>query len=318
MKIAVLEYENVIKSSVAGPYDMFSQLNGLAKMLLPDSEIEEISVEILSSSGLKNDDKYDLVIVPAMEFSTIFQVLEREQNMINWIKLQYEKGAEIASICLGAFLLAATGLLAKKRATTHWMGAEIFKKMYPETRLVDDKIITDYDRIYTSGGAYSFTTLIIYLIEKYFGHEVAIIVSKVFLIHIHDSVQTPFNILNLQKSHNNDTIESVQRYIESNFSKGIRIEELAKMANMTDRTFMRNFKKATGNSPYEYIQKVKIEKAKKLLELKDIGIEQVSFEVGYNDFAAFRKTFKKYAGLTPSKYKKTYGKMFRPDFVYAK
>lgn len=318
MKVAVLDYKNVVMSSVAGPYDMFSQINGLMENFCPSLKIEKVQVEIIKSEDLNNEMKYDLVIIPAMDFLKIMEVLENEKKMIEWIKLQYEKGSEVASICLGAFLLASAGLLNEKKATTHWLGADLFRNMFPEVNVVDDKIITDYDRIYTSGGAYSFTTLMIYLIEKHFGHETAVITSKVFMVHIHDTAQTSFNIFNLQKTHNNNSIEKIQQYIEKNFSKGIRIEELADLANMTVRTFIRNFKKATGNTPYEYIQKVKIERAKKLLELMDVGIEQVSFEVGYSDFAAFRKIFKKYVGLTPSKYKKTYGKMFYPEFVYAK
>jgi transcriptional regulator GlxA family with amidase domain len=122
-------------------------------------------------------------------------------------------------MCLGAFILASTGLLNGKPATTHWMGADNFRQMFPDVNLVDERIITDYQRIYTSGGAYSFTSMIVYLVDKIFGHDVAVLISKVFLVNINDISQTSFNILSLQKNHGNDDIERVQAYIEQNFTK---------------------------------------------------------------------------------------------------
>ena len=315
MKIAVLDFQHAVKSSVTGPYDIFDQTNKIVDTFAPGISIEKIEVEIVNADQTDNYVKFDLVIIPAIQFDRIQEALANQSKITNWLQRQYADGAELASICLGAFILAATGLLDNKFATTHWMGAAAFRKMFPKTDLLDDKIITDHQRIYTCGGAYSFTTLIIYLIDKYFGHEVAVIVSKVFLIHLHDFKQTPFHILNLQKNHNNDSIQRVQRHIETNFTDKLNIEDLAQLANMTARTFIRKFKKSTGSTPYEYLQRIKMERAKKLLETKDIGIEQVSYEVGYSDFASFRKVFKKNVGLNPSEYKRLYGKMNTPGYI---
>jgi len=187
--------------------------------------------------------------------------------------------------------------------------------MFPNVDLLDDKIITHYDRLYTSGGAYSFTSLMIYLIEKYFGHEAAVLLSKIFLVHLHDATQSTFCILNLQKGHNNPDIRKVQDYLENNYPKTVTIDKMAEIACMSPRTFMRNFKKHTGNTPNKYLQKVRVENAKKMLEHSGLSIEQICMEVGYIDFAAFRKIFKKYAGLTPSNYKRQYGKTFLPAIV---
>lgn len=315
MKIAVLDYPHAVMSSVFGPFDMFNQTNQIIDTFGAGINIEKIEAEIINEDKIGKYVKYDLVIIPAFEFDRIPEVLKNPSGLTSWLQRQYADGAELASICLGAFILASTGLLDNKFATTHWMGAEAFRNMFPKVDLLDDKIVTDHQRIYTCGGAYSFTTLIIYLIDKYFGHEVAVLVSKVFLIHMHDFKQTPFHILNLQKSHNDNSIQRVQRYIESNFTNKINVEDLAQLANMTPRTFMRKFKKLTGSTPYEYLQRIKMEKAKKLLETKDIGIEQVSYEVGYSDFASFRKVFKKNVGSTPSEYKRLYGKMNTPGYL---
>lgn len=315
MKIAVLDYQHAVKSSVTGPYDIFDQTNKIVDNFAPGINIEKIKVDIVNMDQTPGYVKYDLVIIPAIQFDRIKEAMTNQSKTVRWLQRQYADGAELASICLGAFVLAATGLLDNKFATTHWMGAEAFRNMFPKIDLLDDKIITDHQRIYTCGGAYSFTTLIIYLIDKYFGHEVAVMVSKVFLIHLHDFKQTPFHILNLQKGHNNDSIQIVQRHIESNLTDKLNVDELAQLANMTPRTFIRKFKKSTGSTPYEYLQRIKMEKAKKLLETKDIGIEQVTYEVGYSDFASFRKVFKKNVGLNPSEYKRLYGKMNKPGYI---
>ncbi len=310
MQIAVLQYPNAVMSSVVGPYDMFSQVNDLVQSFRPDIELPKVEVSIVQLSEIDDHTNYDLVVLPAMQFTHIDNVIRNSQQLTPWLKKQYKNGAEIASICLGAFLLAESGLLDNLSATTHWLGAGLFKARYPKVKLVDDKFITDFRRIYTSGGAFSFTTLVIYLIDKYFGNEVAILLSKVFLIHLHNSQQTSYKILAFQKQHNNEAIETVQNFIEHNIEKTITVEALAEKAGMSVRTFMRNFKKATGDTPNAYIQKVRVEMAKKMLESSEERIEQISLLVGYNDFASFRKTFKKTVGLNPSEYKRLYNRPF--------
>jgi len=306
MRIGVVQIPHVVQSSLVGPLDMFNQLNVIQQNFRPDIKIPKVEAEIIDFHNLSSSENFDLIILPAMQFNHIENVLENSGDLVNWLIKQYKSGTEIASICLGAFLLAKTGLLNSKDATTHWMGAPLFKKMFPEVNLVDDKFITDNRSIYSSGGAYSFTTLIIYLIEKYFGHDMAVLTSKVFLIHLHDSNQTGYKILNLQKNHNDETIVEIQKYIENNLDKPLLLEDLAQKANLSLRTFIRRFKNATGDTPNVYIRKVRVEKAKKLLENTDTRVEELCFETGYSDFASFRKTFKKIAGQTPSEYKKLY------------
>ncbi|MCT4637647.1 MAG: helix-turn-helix domain-containing protein [Bacteroidales bacterium] len=310
MNIAILDFDKAVKSSVIGPYDMLSQINDLTATFRPDLKIKQVDVSIVNIDNINRDITYDLIIIPAMHFIYIKEVLEQFSDYNDWFTDQYNRGAEIASMCLGAFILASTGLLNGKPATTHWMGADNFRQMFPDVNLVDERIITDYQRIYTSGGAYSFTSMIVYLVDKIFGHDVAVLISKVFLVNINDISQTSFNILSLQKNHGNDDIERVQAYIEQNFTEELPVADLASLANMTLRTFERNFKKYTGDTPSVYIRKVKIEKAKRLLETETIGVEQVCYEVGYSDFASFRKVFKKIVGIIPSEYKKIYGNIY--------
>jgi transcriptional regulator GlxA family with amidase domain len=331
MNIAIVNFRDSVLSSVVGPYEMLGKTPSILENFGIESNSVKFEVEIVtdfntfsqsgettghpqlsSAATLQSTKVYDLIVIPAMTEDKINIVLEREKRLIDWIKWQYHEGAEVASICLGAFILASTGLLHGKCATTHWLGVDYFKEMFPDVILVDDKIIVDNGNLYTSGGAFSFTSLMIYLIEKYCGHQAAVTMSKVFLVNVHDTQQTSYSILSLQRRHNDKQIKHVQQYIEENYMKSLKTETLAKIAILGVRTFIRRFKKATGNTPYEYIQRVKVEVAKKMLEKSNDGVEQISMNVGYIDFSAFRKVFKKNVGITPSDYKKRYSNMFFP------
>jgi transcriptional regulator GlxA family with amidase domain len=313
---------------VAGPYDMFSKVKMIAENMRVKTktvfEVDIVNSKTLVSSKpfnmlgnlvMNNRKQYDLVIVPAMQMDCIDKTLNHETDMIKWIKKQHARGAEIASMCLGAFLVASTGLLNGKRATTHWMGSEYFKQLFPKVKLEDDKVIIDEGRIYSSGAAFSFTSLIIYLIEKFCGRDMALAASKVFMIQVHDSSQHAFSIFNLQRNHEDDNIGRVQDYIEKNYDQLPTIASLAGKFNMSARTFIRKFTSITGNTPLEYIQRVRVEAAKRLLEKGKLTVEQVCMEAGYADFGFFRNIFKRLTGLKPQEYKRKYGHMFTDEVL---
>jgi transcriptional regulator GlxA family with amidase domain len=245
----------------------------------------------------------------------IDKTLKDEADMIKWIKKQHERGADIASMCLGAFLVASTGLLNGKKATTHWMGSDYFRQLFPKVKLEDDKVIIDEGRIYSSGAAFSFTSLIIYLIEKFCGRDMSLASAKVFMIQVHDSSQHSFSIFNLQRNHEDYNIGRVQDYIEKNYDQLPTIAGLAGKFNMSARTFIRKFTSITGNTPIEYIQRVRVEAAKRLLEKGKLTVEQVCMEAGYSDFGFFRNIFKRLTGLKPQEYKRKYGHMFADDVL---
>ncbi len=334
MNIAILNFDYAVMSSVIGPYDILSKTNAFLDSFYPGNAYPRLNVKVLQTNKalitnpneselpgimsmeyIRENEIFDFVIIPAMDFDKIPHVLKNEANTIDWLKWQYAEGAEIASICLGAFLLASTGLLDGKTATTHWLGAKPFREMFSAVTLLDDKIIVDHNRIYSSGGAFSFTSLMIYLIEKFFDHRAAMLVSKVFMIHIHDTRQTSYSIFHQQKAHGDPDMSIVQGYIESHYKDSISNEKLASLINFSNRTLARRFKKATGNTPYEYVQRIRIESAKKMLENIDTGVEQVALDVGYEDFSSFRKVFKRLTGITPLDYKRKYGKTFLPEYV---
>ena len=248
--------------------------------------------------------KTDLIIIPAIKANSI----DKNLDFIPWITSQYKQGAEVASLCVGAFLLAATGLLNGKQCSTHWIAADAFRQRFPEVFLATEKIITDDQGLYTSGGAYSFFNLILYLIEKYTGRETAIYLSKLMEIEIERDTQSPYNIFRGQKDHEDEPIKQAQTYMESNVGKKISVDQLAGLFAISRRNFERRFKKATSNTPVEYLQRVKIEAAKKSLESGRENINEVMYSVGYSDSKAFRTIFKKLTGLSPLDYRKKYNR----------
>jgi transcriptional regulator GlxA family with amidase domain len=285
--------EPMFKVQLVGISRATSQRNGLFS-INPDVLIDEIS-------------STDLIIIPAVHGDPA-EVMKANAAFVPWIIKQYKAGAEVASLCIASFFLAGTGLLKGKQCATHWTAANDFRAMFPDVHLVDDKIMTEDDGIYTSGGAYSFLNLLIYIIEKYAGRDMAIMIAKAFMIDIDRISQSPFIMFQGQKSHDDEPIKKAQEFIEHNFEEKITVDQLASMLALGRRNMERRFKKATSNTVVEYIQRVKVEAAKKNLETSRKNINEVMYEVGYSDTKAFRTIFKKITGLSPNEYKQKYNR----------
>lgn len=314
LTILVPEGENNL-SSIVGAYKIFSRANAYRKNVgkreIFKIELAGISKKVGFYDGLFSVKphtnisaiaKTDLIIIPSLNHNYQATV-KSNKKLIGWIGDQYKEGAEIASICTGAFLLASAGLLEGKNCSTHWSAVENFRTMFPNVKLQPDRLITDEHGIYTNGGAYSFLNLVLYLIEKYYDRETAIFCSKVFQIDIDRTTQSQFTIFNTQKKHGDELISKAQTYLEENIEEKISFEKLASKLAISRRNFDRRFIKATGNTPVEYLQRVKMEAAKKELEKGRKPIAEIMNEVGYSDDKAFREVFKKVTGLSPLDYK---------------
>lgn len=307
-------------TNIEGTHQIFSEVNAylasIQKSPLFDVQLVGLDSNISQRNGLytikpnkliHEVNKTDLIIIPAM-LGDLENAIQLNQDFIPWITKHYMKGAELVSFCVGAFFLAATGLLNGKQCATHWRFANEFRKMFPEAHLVDDKIMTEDRGIYTSGGAYSYTNLLLYLVEKHAGREIAVVISKMFMIDIDRHSQSPFIMFRGQKEHEDHLIIKAQDFIESNFQEKITIDQLANLLALGRRSLERRFKKATSNTVTEYIQRVKMEAAKKELETSRKTINELMYEIGYNDTKAFRATFKKITGLSPIEYRNKYNK----------
>ncbi len=248
--------------------------------------------------------RHDLLIIPSVADPNGFEsLISSNTALIEWMGAQYKNGAEIASICTGAFLLAATGLLNGKTCSTHWQAESDFRRLFPNIDLQIDKMLMASHGLYTNGGAYSFLNLILVLVEKYFDRQTAIYCSKVFQIDFDRAAQSPFSIFRPQKNHGDKMVCEAQSYLEENLNEKISFEKLACKLNVSRRNFDRRFIKATGNTPVEYLQRVKVEAAKSTLEKGRKNIFEVMDDVGYTDERAFREVFKKITGLSPLDYK---------------
>jgi len=310
----------VALSCIEGPFILFNKTNefldamGKERLfevqlvgLSSDAQVYDRAFSVKPDLAIADVQKTDLIIIPAVN-GNMKHVIDQNKDFLPWIVQQYKGGSEVASLCVGTFLLASTGLLKGKRCSTHWNAENEFREMFPDIDLVSDKIITDEQGIYSSGGANSFWNLLLYLLEKYTDRDMAILFSKYFEIEIDRNNQSAFSMFTGQKKHEDEPIIKAQEFIENNYHDKITIEQLTTMLALSRRNFERRFKKATNNTVTEYIQRVKVEAAKKDFEAGRKNINEVMYEVGYNDTKAFRTTFKKITGLLPVEYRNKYNK----------
>ena len=318
--ISILVPESSVLAAIDDPRHIFSQVNDFAKAAgkLPVFDIKFVGIEkdvkLHDSSFTVHADllldevqSTDLIFIPAFYGDTI-DFLEINKEFIPWIIEQKKNGAEIVSLCVGAFLLAKTGLLNGKKCSTHWRAADEFQTMFPEIDLQTDKIITEEDGIYTSGGATSYWNLLLYLVEKFTNRETAVLTAKIFAIDIKRDSQSQFIIFHNQTEHTDEVIKKAQKFIENHFHERITTDELSDKLAISRRSLERRFKRATNNTINEYIQRVKIEAAKNSFETSRKNITEVMFDVGYSDSKSFRGTFKKITGMTPFDYRNKYNK----------
>ncbi|HEX8545306.1 MAG TPA: helix-turn-helix domain-containing protein [Cytophagaceae bacterium] len=307
-------------SSIVGAYKIFSRANEYCKKqggkksyaiqvagISKSVEYYDGLFTVKPHTNISAIKKTDLVVIPSLNHNYETAV-KKNKPMIDWIEKQYDNGAEVASICTGAFILASSGVLDGKSCSTHWSAIENFGAMFPKVNLQADKLITDEKGVYTNGGAYSFLNLIIYLVEKYFDRPTAIFCSKVFQIEMDRNSQSEFVIFTGQKLHSDDLVKKAQEYIESKVHEKILMEELSSKFSVGRRNFDRRFIKATGNTPVEYSQRVKIEAAKKAFETSRKTVNEVMYDVGYSDVKAFREAFRKITGKSPLEYRNKYNK----------
>jgi transcriptional regulator GlxA family with amidase domain len=315
-RVTFLLADGVLKpSSLFGSIEIFEKANEFyihqGKQAVYDIRIAGVQLQQKLLNGaftidavedIHNIQQTDCIIIPGFDSRDDYAI-RKSREVLDWVIRQYKNGAEVVSLCTGAFLLAATGLLKGKPCATHWKAEASFRRLFPELDLHTNKIITDQHGVYTAGGAVSSLNLILYLVEKYHGREVALYCAKVLQIDIGRDSQSPFILFEGLKDHKDEAIRGAQDYIETNIGERVTVEILADRWAMNRINFSRRFKRATQLSPMDYIQRIKIEAAKRSLESTRKSINEVMYSVGYVDVKAFRTIFKKVAGVTPLEYK---------------
>jgi transcriptional regulator GlxA family with amidase domain len=321
--ITIVALDSSVASTFTGPMDVFSLSgilwNGISgKTPAPDFTVRMVTkdgkpvkclngITLTPHCSMHDIHRTDLVMVSAISGS-ISEAIEANREVVTWLKEIYKKGAWIASVCTGAFILAETGLLDSKTATTHWGFVRQFRKRYVKVKCRPDELITDEGDLFCSGGSNSCIDLSLYLVEKLCGRTVALQCAKTMVYDLGRSTQAPYSALIAKRSHRDSMIHDVQNWIEEHFSQRHGVSILAGRVNMSERTFQRRFKEATGDTPLSFLQKVRIEAARDLLETGGKSFEEITSLVGYEDPASFRKIFLRQTGLLPRDYQRLYRK----------
>ncbi|HLR37660.1 MAG TPA: helix-turn-helix domain-containing protein [Chitinophagaceae bacterium] len=317
--VAIIVYEDAFLSAMAAIIDLLTTTNQLLrkegrppafKLILVGVDNDKVMLEWRSQfdcqKTLAEVQNADLVIIPAFKGDRDpMKVLAKNEAVVPWLQRMYAQGSEVASLCFGAYFLAEAGLLNGKNYTSHWLAMEELKKRYPKAKVKPDAVLTDEEGIYTGGGGFSSLNLLSYIISKFCGRSIALKLSKLFSIDLDRVTQSHFFVFQGQRRHNDQEIHNAQTIIEKNY-KEITVGEVAEQLPMSKRSFIRRFKKSTQYTPQEYLQRVKVEAAKKMLEREGKHIKEVMYEVGYTDLKFFGKMFKKYTNLTPTAYGRKY------------
>ncbi len=259
----------------------------------------------------------DVLVVSALD-PDVEAHLAANRDAVDYVRRVYARGADVMSLCTGAFVLAEAGLLDGREVATHWAFAELLRARYPRVRVAPDAVVVDHGRICTAGGATSFLPMTMLLVERLLGADVARAASRMFLIDVNKSPQRAYAMFASQKLHGDEGVLRAQRAIERDLSVGVSVEELARVASTSVRTFARRFKAATGNTPRDYVQRVRVEAAKRALEAGGASVAEVAAGVGFSDAVAFRRLFVAHTGLTPTDYRARYGPRAAPVWVVPK
>jgi transcriptional regulator GlxA family with amidase domain len=250
--------------------------------------------------------KTELIFLPSTGPS-LNDIVERNGRVVPWLRRWHKRGAAIASVCTGVGLVAASGLLDGKRATTHWGVAPSFRKKFPKVKWMPEMMVTEDRGFYCGGGVNASLDLSLYLVERYCGHEVAMQTAKALLIETPRAWQAGFGIVPLKTEHSDDAISGAQEWLHKNFHRSFSLEAPARAVGMSLRNFVRRFKQATGDAPLIYLQKLRVAAAKRLLESDHRGVQEISEAVGYQDVAFFREIFERHTGASPSAYRRRFG-----------
>lgn len=317
-KVTILAMQNTIATTVLGPMDVFFLAGRLWNVIYDQKMTPFFDVEIVSETGDPVKCLNNLLIVPhravkevkKTDLIIISSITNRERKpkhnpaTIQWLKQQHRRGASIASVCTGAFLLAATGLLDGKTATTHWGFMDLFREQYPRVHLKPEHLITDEQTLYCAGALSAGIDLSLYLVEKYCGHEIAIQCSKSLLHDMGRQSQAPYSVFQFQKKHGDEAVKAAQLWLEDHYAEPVDMDVTARMHGMSRRSFERRFKKATGDTPLFYLQRTRVEVAKRLMEAQRVTFDEISYQTGYENSSHFREVFKKHTGLLPTEYQR--------------
>jgi len=320
--VTVVLLERALPSTSVAPIEIFSNAGILWQMIHGQPMVPRFRVRTVSLDGratkhtvpvrlqpegtLASVKKTDLIVVPTAEFD-LDASNRANAVLIPWLRRQYTRGASIAGICTGVSLLAEAGLLEGRPATTHWAMVREFRRRYPTVDWQPDRFITESDRIFCGGGVYSAIDLSLYLVERYCGHELAVETAKALLLETPRIWQSGYGAAPPRSAHDDDPVRRAQDWLFRNFKQPVSLDDLAARVGMSPRNFARRFSAATGETPLNYLHRLRIDAARHLLETRGKSVAEVSQQVGYEDLGFFRRLFRRHTGASPQAYRARFG-----------
>ena len=329
-KVTILGLYNSMATTIFGPMDILNQAGRLwnrvsnapqtpffdVTIASPDGQPIKCSNNVLIQPhcGIETVGKTDLIIIASATY--IKKILQKNPELVPWILKQYNQGTQVASICTGVFLLAEAGLLDGKSATLHWRFTEMFQKKYPKINLKQDKMFIDHGRLYCSAGVNAGLDLTLYLVEKFCGRQAAVECAKTMVLDLGRELQTPYDSFLFSKNHDDTLVIKAQKWIEQHHTQLIDYDLLADKYQISRRSLERRFKQVTGVTPLGYLQKIRVQTAKDLLEEGSKTFNEITYQVGYEDIAFFRKIFVRLTGLRPKEYQQRFtGYSVKPERI---
>ncbi len=311
--IGLVLYPGVQQAAVLGLSDLFSVANSIAAEYQQHTVLQ---VTHWQSPGQDRDPiptgdasanpscaLSALILPPALSTPV---VPERGDRLTQWLRDRHAQGVVLGSICAGAFLLAATGLMTGRRMTTHWKYAELLQQHFPDIAVDADRLVIDDGDVISAGGLMSWTDLGLRLVDRLLGPTIMIHTARMLLVDPPGREQRYYSVFSPRLNHGDAAILKVQHWLQATQAKEISLSALALQANLEARTFLRRFQKATGMTSTDYCQRLRVGRARELLQFGNAPVDSVAWEVGYNDAGAFRKVFTRIVGLTPGEYRRRF------------
>ncbi len=266
-------------------------------------------ISIQANRGISEITNTNIIIVPSVLVTGTKWLTGRYPELVAWLKKMHGKGALLCSACSGIFLLAETGLFDGKETTVHWSYARAFKKSFPAVPTNPERVLVaagQHEELVTSGASASWHDLVLYLIARYVAPTAAQATAKFFALQWHKEGLAPYVVFDAPTDHDDSIIADAQAWIATRFSIGSPVDEMIKRSGLAERSFKRRFTKATGYSPIAYVQRLRIEDAKRRLERTNVAVDEISWLAGYEDPAFFRRLFKRITGITPAYYRRKF------------
>ena len=325
LHVSIIAIPDAVISTLTGIYDVLGSFRMLGRIdpSLPDEPpfiIEIVAAErgsvplvsgvpVEAKHGISDIDTTDIIIVPSILLGSAGWIPGRYPGIVDWAQRMHRQGALLCSACSGVFLLAETGLFDGQETTVHWAYADEFSRVYPQVPLRPDRVLVvsgGREDLVTSGASMTWHDLVLYLIARYVGATAAQTVARSFALQWHHDGLAPYIVFDGRKNHGDAAITDAQTWLATHFAVASPVEEMVRRSALAERTFKRRFTEATGFAPIDYVQRLRIEDAKRRLERTDDPADEISWKAGYEDAAFFRRLFKRVTGMTPGAYRRRF------------